>query len=156
MGLGMEFATNRLETETAASPSRGSVSRLDAKPSRTRSAVTNGMRAFIEGDGNSSWYRRFKDLVELHVSDLGGYECLSEAQLSLCKRASTMEVELERLEGLLSLGKEIDLDAYSRISGNLRRILETIGIERKARPVNDGSNVLSDYFSRPLPKDTAP
>ena len=106
-------------------------------PKRIRSAVTNGNKAFIEGDGNSPWYRRFKDIVELHVSDLGGLAAgLSEAQLSLCRGAATMEVELERLEGQLSLGQEIDLDAYSRISGNLRRVLESIGLERRARPIS--------------------
>jgi hypothetical protein len=30
-------------------------------------------------------------------------------------------------------------------------MLESIGIERRARPVNDGSNVLADYFRKPPP-----
>ena len=29
----------------------------------------------------------------------------------------------------------------------------SLGLERVARPVNDGSAVLSDYFSRPPPKE---
>jgi hypothetical protein len=115
---------------------------------RKRSAVTNGSRAFIVGDGNSPWYRRWKDLLALHVDDLGGPETLSEAQMSLCRRAATLEVELERIEGQLSLGNDADLDAYNRHAGGLRRILETLGIQRAKRVVNDGSAVLSDYFSR--------
>jgi hypothetical protein len=31
--------------------------------------------------------------------------------------------------------------------------LQRLGIERVARPVNDGSHVLADYFSQPPPKD---
>jgi hypothetical protein len=39
------------------------------------------------------------------------------------------------LEGQLSLGRVADLDLYNRLSGNLRRILESLGLERKARDV---------------------
>lgn len=102
---------------------------------RKRSAVTNGTRAFIEGDGNSPWYRRMKDIAQAHVYDLGGPECLSQAQISLCRRAAVLECELERIEGQLSLGVEADLDAYNRISGGLRRILETIGLKRRPRDI---------------------
>ena len=120
---------------------------------RIRSAVTNGTRAYVLGDSNSPWARRQRDLIALHLADLGGEERLSENQLSLCRRAATLETELEMLEGQLSLGKVADLDLYNRLSGNLRRILESLGLERVARPVNDGSAVLSDYFSRPPPKE---
>jgi hypothetical protein len=131
----MESATNRSEFETMARPIDGVITRPVAKPSKIRSAVTNGARSFILGDGNSSWYRRFKDIVELHVSDLGGHQGLSEAMLSLVRRAATLEVELERLEGQLSLGTEVDLDTYSRVTNTLRRTLESIGLERVARDV---------------------
>ena len=118
-----------------------------------RSAVTNGTRAYVLGDGNSPWARRQRDLIALHIADLGAEDRLSENQLSLCRRAATIETELEMLEGQLSLGKGTDLDLYNRLSGNLRRILESLGLERVARLVNDGSNVLSDYFSRPPLKE---
>ena len=87
------------------------------------------------GDGNSPWARRQRDLITLHIADLGGEERLSENQLSLCRRAATLEIELEMLEGRLSLGKVANLDLYNRLSGNLRRILESIGLERKPHDV---------------------
>ena len=108
-------------------------STIEKRPSKVRSAVSNGRRSFVDGDGKSVWARRQRDLFELHVSDLGPPEMLSEAQLSICRRVATIEVELERQEGALSKGEEIDLDRYSRISGNLRRMLESIGIERAKR-----------------------
>jgi hypothetical protein len=74
---------------------------------RSKSAITNGSKAFIEGNGNSPWYRRWKDIVELHADDLGGQALLSEAQMSLCRRAATLEVELEHIEGQLSLGGDV-------------------------------------------------
>jgi hypothetical protein len=148
----METAANSSLAEAETLPARRAFARPDARPSKVRSAVTNGFRAFIHGDGNSSWYRRFKDIVELHISDLGGHEHLSEAQLSLCRRAATMEVELERLEGQLSLGVEVDLDGYSRVTNTLRRTLESIGLERRARDV---SSAVVEHFRR-APERRAP
>jgi hypothetical protein len=120
-----------------------------------KSKVTNGRRVFaVGGDGRGAWTRRWKDIVELHVADAGGRDHMSEAMLSLCRRASTLEIQLEQLECRMSEGDDVDIETYGRIASHLRRILETIGVnERKARPVNDGSAVLSEYFSQPPPKD---
>jgi hypothetical protein len=81
------------------------------------------------------WSRRFRDLVLGHISDLGGRSVLSEAQIALIKRASTLEVELERMEGRLSQGEQVDLDKYGRATGNLRRVLETLGLKREPRDI---------------------
>jgi hypothetical protein len=70
-----------------------------AGKTRARSAATTGRRAFVVGDGNSRWARRYRDLTAAHVSDLGGVDLLSQAQLSLIRRASAIEVELEQMEG---------------------------------------------------------
>jgi hypothetical protein len=121
------------------------------QPSR-RSGVTNGSKQFIAGDENSAWARRRYDLVALHAADLGGAEHLSEAELSLCRRVATLELELEVMEGKLSLGADVDLDLYNRLAGNLRRCLETIGLKRVTRDV--GSDYLLEHFSRP-PKDVS-
>jgi hypothetical protein len=112
--------------------------RSPARAKRSRSAVTSGRRVFVVGDSNSAWARRFYDLVQGHVSDLGGRSVLSEAQLALCKRAAGLECELEQMEGRMSLGEEINLDSYGRAASHLRRILEVLGLERKARDVTDG------------------
>ena len=70
------------------------------RPGKLRSATTNGNSPFVlGGDGRGAWVRRWRDLVDLHVSDLGGPDACSEAQLSLCRRIATTEVELERLRG---------------------------------------------------------
>jgi hypothetical protein len=113
-------------------------------PSRQRSAITNGRRLFADGDGRSPWSRRLRDLIELHAADLGGADILSEAQASLIRRAAVIEVELERMEGRLSAGEVVDLDQYTRAVGHLRRVLETLGIERTKRDVTP---TLSEYLA---------
>jgi hypothetical protein len=109
-----------------------------------RSQVTNGRRLFVDGDGRSPWARRWRDLVELHAADIGPAQILSEAQLSLIRRVATIEIELERMEGQLSQGGDADLDTYTRASGHLRRLLETLGIERAKRDVTP---TLSQYLA---------
>jgi hypothetical protein len=106
-------------------------------PSMLRSKVTNGRRVFaIGGDGSSAWTRRWKDLFDAHVVDLGGREVLSEAQVSLCRRVAAIEIQLEQMEAKMSEGDlTVDLDLYGRLAGHLRRIFETIGIKRRTRPV---------------------
>ena len=133
-------ANNRaLESENLSEPCAAS----EAVPSRRRSAVTNGTRLFVDGDGNSAWSRRFRDLVASHVSDLGGIDRLSESQRSLVRRVSAIEVELEQMEGRLSMGEEIDLDMYTRSASHLRRILESLGLQREPRDVTPP---LQDYI----------
>ena len=107
----------------------------DTRPKRIRSAVSNGRRLFVDGDGNSAWSRRYRDLIVGHISDMGGRDMLSEAQLSLIKRASAIELELEQMEGRLSKGAQVDLDTFTRAASHLRRLLETLGLRRQARDV---------------------
>ena len=107
----------------------------DTRSLRLRSAVTNGRRLFVRGDGNSAWSRRYRDLILGHFSDMGGESLLSESEKSLIRRASAIECELEQMEGLLSQRQPVDLDAFTRAAGHLRRILETLGLQRKQRDV---------------------
>jgi hypothetical protein len=116
----------------------------DARAPRQRSAVTNGKRQFVDGNGNAAWTRRWRDLTSAHAADLGGADILSEAQSSLIRRVATIEIELEQLEGKLSKGEAVDLDGYTRAASHLRRILETLGIKRVPRDVTPD---LHDYIA---------
>ena len=110
--------------------------------SRRASRVTTGRTLFIEGgDGRSAWALRWKDLILAHVSDLGGPEGLSEAQISICRRASAMECELEAMEARMSEGQHVDTDVYGRLAGRLARMVELIGIKRLAKPIDPTSDL---------------
>ena len=109
-----------------------------SKPAALRSRVTNGKVLFAKGgDNRGAWSRRWKDLYELHCSDYGGTECMSEAQLAICGAAATTRVEMEQIAARMSEGatRPDDVDLYNRLAGNLRRHLEVLGLERKARDV---------------------
>jgi hypothetical protein len=109
--------------------------RSQKRAKRVRSAVTSGRKLFVDGDPNSAWARRYHDLAARHASDLGGPAELSEAQISLIRRAAAIECELELMEGRLSRGEEIDIDKFTRSASHLRRIFETLGVERKPKDV---------------------
>jgi len=102
---------------------------------RPRSAVTSGRKLLIGGDPNSAWSRRYRDLVVRHISDLGGRDMLSEAQLSLVRRAAALACELEQMEARMSQGEAVNLDSFGRAASHLRRLLEAVGLHRRARDV---------------------
>jgi hypothetical protein len=118
--------------------------------SRQRSRVTNGSALLPGVDGRSAWVRRCKDIIEAHLSDLGGEDNTSAAERSLIRRAAVLTTELERLEArFASAGEasERDLDLYIRAAGNLRRLLEAIGLQRRARDIGP---TLGDLLRREL------
>jgi hypothetical protein len=118
---------------------------------RKESGVTSGRRLLDGGNWNTPWSRRYRDLMAGHISDLGGKDLLSVAQLSLCRRAAALEVELERLEAKLSNGEEVDLDRYGRAASHLRRLLETLGLRRVPRDVTP---TLRSYLTAKSDPDT--
>jgi hypothetical protein len=92
------------------------------------------------------WARRLRDLFYLHLSDLGGTDSVSEAERSIVRRAAVLTVELERIESRFALdkGSDADLDLYQRTAGNLRRLLESVGLERRPRDVTP---TLAEYLA---------
>jgi hypothetical protein len=112
-----------------------------------RSRLTNGSALLSGVDGRSLWARRLRDLIELHVSDLGGSDAVTAAERSIIRRASTLTVELERMETRFALAGEAsveELDLYSRTAGNLRRLLESVGLQRRAKDITPD---LHDYVA---------
>jgi hypothetical protein len=107
---------------------------------RQRSRVTNGSALLPGVDGRSAWVRRCKDIIEAHLSDLGGEHNTSVAERSLVRRAAVITTELEMMEARFAAAGHADpgeLDLYQRTAGNLRRLLEAVGLQRRAKPVPD-------------------
>jgi hypothetical protein len=89
-------------------------------------------------DGRTAWVRRAKELIAEHVSDLGGEDNCSAAERSIIRRASVLTVELERMEvkfALAGAASPEDIDLYARVAANLRRLLEAVGLQRRAKNI---------------------
>jgi hypothetical protein len=109
-------------------------------------------------DGRSTWVRRLRDVVSAHTGDLGGVEAMSAAERSIVRRAATLTVELERLETKFAEAGEAsatDIDLYQRTANSLRRLLESVGLQRRARDVTPS---LTEYLTakRAEPPGAAP
>src|SRR5215831_17156931 len=105
---------------------------------KARSRVTNGRGLLPNVDGRTLWVRRFRDLLALHLSDLGGSDRASEAEKAIVRRSATLIVELERLEMCFAAaGQATDhqLELYQRTANTLRRLLEAVGLERRPKDV---------------------
>ena len=127
------------------------VKRPELKVNRWRSAVSNGKRLFADQtvDGRGAWARRLRDVMMLHINDLGGDEAVSEAERSIIRRIATVTTELELLEKRFALSKKggagvDELDLYLRAANSLRRMLEAIGLQRRSKDVTG----LSEYLKQ--------
>jgi hypothetical protein len=77
------------------------------------------------------------------TSDLGGADLLSEGQKQLARRAATISIACEKLEGEAAAGRDIDLEVFGKLSDRLGRCFQRLGLERKQRNVTP---TLSDYL----------
>jgi hypothetical protein len=114
--------------------------RINPTSASFRSAVSNGSRIFVNVDGRSEWMRRLRDLMQDHVIDLGGEDNISEAERRLVRRAAVITLQLEFQEAHWAAeadgeAKAWQLNDYQRAANSLRRILESLGLQRRARDV---------------------
>jgi hypothetical protein len=80
--------------------------------------------------------RRFRNLSERLTEDLGGGDFLSTAEKVLIQRCAMLAVECERMEREALSGRvPLDATAYSTMTGQLTRTLNTIGTKRVPRDV---------------------
>jgi hypothetical protein len=114
-------------------------SRSDVSLSKLRSAISNGSSLLADVDHRSAWMRRLRDLIAGHVSDLGGEDALSAAEVALIRRASMMTLQLELMEARWNdnngEASPRSLETYQRVVGALRRTLESLGLQRRPRDV---------------------
>ena len=83
-------------------------------PSRARSAVTNHKDLLPGLDGRSATARRFRDLVNAYVADMGGLDHCSEIRLGLVRRLAATTVQAEMLEARMVNGEAIDIANSAR------------------------------------------
>jgi hypothetical protein len=115
--------------------------RFDLPASKLRSAISNGSSLLGDSiDHRAAWVRRLRDLIDDHLSDLGGPENVSESEARLVRRAAALTLQLELLEARWAANSDGEasrdsLNDYQRASNSLRRILESLGLQRRAKTV---------------------
>ena len=115
-------------------------SRIELSLSRNRSAITNGTHVLHDLDHRGAWARRLKDLIVNHVNDLGGADNVSEAEKLLVRRCAMLSLQCELQEQRFALNEggeatSAQIEVYQRTTNTLRRTLEALGLQRRAREV---------------------
>ena len=106
--------------------------------SKVRSALTNGT-AIIFGtcDHRTAWMRRLRDLVAEHTAQLGND--VTEAERRLIARAAMLTIQCEMLDAKFANEEGVacrtDIETYQRCSNTLRRLLESLGLQRRAKNI---------------------
>jgi hypothetical protein len=133
----METAANSHPDSTTVG-SRKSPGGVPGRKDYGRSKISNGTALLPGIDGRSAWVRRCKDVIAAHIADLGGADNTSAAERSIIRRCAVLTTELERLEAKFATAgeaSEYDLDLYQRMTNTLRRALEAVGLERRAKDI---------------------
>jgi hypothetical protein len=101
------------------------------------------------------WARRFRDLLALHINDLGGPDNVSEGERAIVRRAATLMVELERMETEFAGdngGTLETLELYQRCANTMSRLLRSVGLKRRAKDVTP---TLSQYLESRAQREAA-
>jgi hypothetical protein len=104
-----------------------------------RSRISNGSDLLPNIDGRSTYARRMRDLIAMHISDLGGVENISADERSLAQRCACITTELEFLESRFATAGGAtpeDLQLYCGAASVLNRLLTSLGLRRRPRDVS--------------------
>jgi hypothetical protein len=92
-------------------------------------------------DGRTASAKLVRTLIEAIENDLGGNEHLSEGVKQLVQRAAILGAYIEHFEASWIKGEQFDSSEYLSAINAQRRVLATVGLERRARDVTDGTAV---------------
>jgi hypothetical protein len=86
-------------------------------------------------DGRSASARRFRDLANAFVADMGGLDRCSEIRLGLLRRLAAVTVQAELLEARMVNGEAVDIATLCTLASTTVRLSQRLGLERRARNV---------------------
>jgi len=113
----------------------------------SRSAVTNGSRISLFGDGRSAGARRYRDILASLASELGGLDTLPESARQTVRRAAQTSVECELLEAAKAAGKGVDALTYATLCNSNHRALRMLYRLKSQNVPRNGQN-LADYLAQ--------
>jgi hypothetical protein len=118
--------------------------------SKVTSSSRKGVTRFIDGgDKRGPVARRFRDLVGEITNDLGGPSAITENQRQIIKRIASLSVWCESQEAHTADGEEVNIDQFQRAANSMRRLCESIGLERKSRPVKTAYEIIAELNAQP-------
>ena len=108
---------------------------VGARAPALRARVTNHKDLLPGLDGRTGAARRFRDLVNSYIADMGGLDRCSEIRLGLVRRLAAATVQAELLEAEMVNGEQIDIGHLCTLASTTVRIASRLGLERRTKPV---------------------
>jgi hypothetical protein len=110
--------------------------------------MANGVSTLNGVDGRSLVARRYREVAAQIASDLGGADDLTEGMRQIVRTAAGLVVLREDLDVKIINGQKVDTGDYTRIANSLRRVLVSIGLERRAKDVTPDPLDYARRYSR--------
>jgi hypothetical protein len=128
----------------------------DATAMQPGSATGAGPKARLltlaDLDGRTRAAQTVSKTMTAIAADLGGSEHLSTGEHQIIKRAALTGAMLEDMAARWLLGEAVDPALYATLSNAERRLLETVGLKRRARDITPS---LGEYLTSGLAKPVA-
>lgn len=86
-------------------------------------------------DGRTMAAKNARALIESLESDLGGSDRLTAAEREIVRRAALTAAMAEHMEAGWLTGRGVDVAAYCALVNVQRRLLMTVGLQRRSRDV---------------------
>jgi hypothetical protein len=99
------------------------------RPPASRSMVANRPLMTRGVDGRTASARRFRDIAQSLIDDLGGD--VSESQMLLVRQAAMTSLVVERLQASLVSGGDADPELLIRLANTQTRSLQELGLGLK-------------------------
>jgi hypothetical protein len=97
----------------------------------------------VEAKATAARLRRFKTVKSQLLRDRGNDP--TQAQITLADNAAGLAVWLEEQIAGMTNGKDLDIGPVTTAVNSLRRVLETLGIERKPKDVTTIEQYLAQH-----------
>jgi hypothetical protein len=97
----------------------------------------------VDAKQTASRLRRFKTVKSQLLRDRGNDP--TQAQITLADNAAGLAVWLEEQIADMTGGKDLDIGSVTTAVNSLRRVLETLGIERKPKDVTTIEQYLAKF-----------
>jgi hypothetical protein len=85
--------------------------------------------------GTSKHARRFRDLVNAFIADMGGADHCSDIKLGLLRRLAAVTVQSELIEARMINGEEVDIGTLCQLASTTVRLSQRLGVNRVAKNV---------------------
>jgi hypothetical protein len=86
-------------------------------------------------DGRTIAAKQAREVISSIEADLGGRDSISTARRAIIENAAVLGAVVQDMGAKWISGEQIDLNLYSTLSNTRRRLLESVGLDFRAKDI---------------------